>query len=612
MRLSLAALAVTPTGSRNLAIAAVALVATVPLWSGGSFALARYIVVLAYVMTAIGLNLAMGYAGEFVLGHPVIMGVAAYTAGILSARLGWPASLTIPSAAIAGVLIGILIMSPGLRVRGWYYSLITMFAVLVLPPVAVLAKDWTGGVDGLTGIKAFSLFGQRMPDWVMFEASLLFLALVWWGSDNFVRSGWGHRLRALRDARHAAEAAGIDLAETRLVVYVLSSIPAALAGAMLAYSTRFVGADMFAINVMLMLLTGVVLGGPGTRWGPVVGMAPLLFLSLWVGPFSPYNAVGLGVGLLVGTLVFPDGVMPAIASLLTGTGVRQRPIAETAHGSAEAAAPVKRPLARTAAHPKDYIVRAEGIVKRFGGNAALAGIEFRLRRGALVGLVGPNGSGKSTFLNTLSGFLRPDGGSIEIDGIDTAKLPVFRIARTGVGRTFQVPQLVEEFTAIENIEIGLVAAEPRSLMSALLRAPSIQLRAKARRELALAAFHLVGLPDGAMDEAVSKLPLGLKRVVEVGRAVVSAPKLLLLDEPAAGLNDEERDQLGRLLRRLRDDGISILVVEHDMRFLMNICEELVLLENGRVSCSAMLAEPLPTRLTDYLNYRPGGTDGTAA
>lgn len=602
------------SASAWIAIGLILLFASIPLVSGGSFALSRYIVALSYVITAIGVNLAMGYAGEFVLGHPVIMGVSAYTAGILSARLGWSIGYTLPCALAAGVLAGLLIMSPGLRVRGWYYSLITMFAVLVLPPIAMMAKPWTGGEDGLTGIKALTVFGERIPDWGLFEISIAILAATWWVTDNFVRSGWGHRLRALRDARHAAEAAGIDLTHTRLVVYVLSSVPAAFAGIVLAYSTRFVGADMFGINLMLMFLTGVVLGGPGTRWGPVIGMAPLLFLSFWVGPFSPYNAVGLGVGLLAGTLLFPDGVMPAIAEARSRR--RRRHVAEldaeiearpASHDiNATVFGPDYHPNADTRQSGRDapHILVATGVAKQFGGNRALNGVEFRLRRGALVGLVGPNGSGKSTFLNAISGFLKPDAGRVEIDGRDTAGLPVHLISRAGIGRTFQVPQLVEEFTAIENIEVGLVAAEPHAIGASLLQLPSVRELARIRRERAIAAFHLVGLPHNVMELPASSLPLGLKRIVEVGRAVVSAPRLLLLDEPAAGLNDAERRQLGELLQKLRDLGMSVLVVEHNVPFMLDYCEELVLLEAGQVTCTAMLNEPLPERLVSYLNYKP--------
>ncbi|MCK1513193.1 ATP-binding cassette domain-containing protein [Bradyrhizobium sp. 190] len=583
-----------------LAVCLLCALATAPLLTSSSFGLARFVVVVAYLLAAIALNLVMGYAGEFVLAHPVIMGVAAYAAGILDTVFGWPAAFALPSAVLVGTAAGLLVMLPGLRVRGWYYALITMFAVLVLPPIVVIGAAWTGGEDGLSGIRPLTLFGTALPDWALFEMALGMLALVWWSLDNFTRSGWGYRLRALRDARQAAEATGINLTETRLVVYVLTAIPAAMAGVILTYSSRFVGIDAFGINLMLMLLTGVVLGGPGTRWGPVVGMAPLLALSFWVGPFSPYNAVGLGVGLLVGAIVFPDGIMAALQRRLLRPNVapiESRPdlleLSEVADGL--------RAASDSATSP--HILRVSGVSKQFGGHHVLKGVEFEMRRGAVVGLVGPNGSGKSTLLNVLSSFLRPDAGFVEINGADTRGLPVFKLARTGVGRTFQVPQLVEEFSTIENIELGLVAAEPRAILSALASGKGERRRARRRHKQALSTFRLIGLPESVRNLPVETLSLGLKRVVEVGRAIVGNPHLILLDEPCAGLNDEERHRLGKLLKTLQGMGISVLVVEHNMSFLLSICEELVLLESGKVTCTARVDEPMPEPLVAYLNLR---------
>ena len=583
-----------------LALLLLCALATAPLLTTSSFGLARFVVVVAYLLAAIALNLAMGYAGEFVLAHPVIMGVAAYTAGISGTVFGWPPSLAILLAIGAGTTAGLLVMSAGLRVRGWYYALITMFAVLVLPPVVVLGAAWTGGEDGLSGIRQLAIFGAAIPDWALFEIALAVLALVWWCLDNFTRSAWGYRLRALRDARQAAEAAGINLTETRLVVYVLTSIPAAIAGVVFAYSGRFVGIDMFGINLMLMLLTGVVLGGPGSRWGPVVGMAPLLVLSFWVGPFSPYNGIALGVGLLAGAIVFPDGIMAALQRrfLVPGAG----PV-ESGTDASEAAPVVERNRVESDRGPSGLVIHAADVGKQFGGNRVLTGVNFEMRRGTVVGLIGPNGSGKSTLLNVLSGFLRPDGGTVAINGADTGGLPVFKLARTGVGRTFQVPQLVDEFSAIENIELGLVAAEPRAILAALGAGSGERRRARRRREQALAAFRLIGLPESVRDLPAETLSLGLKRVAEIGRAIVGNPHLILLDEPAAGLNDEERNRLGELLKTLRGMGISVLVVEHNISFLLSTCDELVLLEAGKVTCTARLDEPMPDRLVAYLNYR---------
>lgn len=598
---------------RNLTVvtaaALIALCATTPLAFGSAFNLARFGVALAYVIAAIGFNLTFGYAGELVLGHPVVMAAGAYAAAMLSTHAHWRFAAALPVATGAGVIVGLLVMSPGLRVQGWYLALITMFAVLVLPPVVILAEPWTGGEFGLTGIPTPDVFGYRLPTWMTFELTLLCLVLVWLFVGNFVRSSWGHRLRALRDARRAAESVGIDLVESRFVVYAVSSFPAALAGVALAYTERFVNAESFGMSLTLLLLTDVVLGGAGTTWGPVVGMASLLALSFWVGPFNQFNAIALGAGLLVGSLLFTDGLLPALSRTLPASTVRPAPSQarqRASHGDVRvppADRVVNQRHASTAA-AEDPIVDAQNIVKYFGGILALGGVNLALRRGTLVGLVGPNGSGKSTFLNVVSGFIRPDAGRVRIAGIDTAAMKVHEIARCGVGRTFQVPQLVDECTALENIAIGLVGREPRPLVESVLSPTAAARRDVERLECALHTFVDIGLPEHAIHVPAAELPLGMKRIVEVGRAVVSSPRLLLLDEPAAGLDGDERAHLGTLLRRLANGGMTILLVEHNVPFVMEFCDELVLLESGSVTCTATVGAPLPDRLGAYLSYAP--------
>jgi ABC-type branched-subunit amino acid transport system ATPase component/ABC-type branched-subunit amino acid transport system permease subunit len=599
--------------TKLLGLAALILIvlATTPLWAGGSFGLSRYSVALAYVVAAIGLNIAFGYAGEMVLGHPAIMAASAYGAGISSAMFG----LAFPAAAavgvLAGVLFGLVMMMPGLRVSGWYLALITMFMVIVVPHLVILTEPWTGGEFGLSGVKVPALFGQALTDANMFHLSLLVFALVWIGATNLIRSDWGLRFRALRDARQAAQAVGFNLSHTRAVTYLVCAVPPAIAGVMLAFSQRFVNAESFGISLTLLLLTGVVLGGAGTLWGPIVGMVPLIALSFWVDPFSPYNAVFLGLGLLVGTLLFPDGLIPALLGRRKSTvkleeklDPQAAPVAAR-HGRSESS------KTRQDRSSPDILI-AKDIRKRFGGQHALDGVNLSLTAGTFVGLVGPNGSGKSTFLNALSGMIRVDSGSISILGNDVTASPVHRIAAAGVGRTFQVPQLIDDLSALENIELGLTAQNPSGLLAAVMRLPSVARAGKARKQAALDIFGELGLPAESLLLPASKLPLGLKRIVEVGRAIASSPALLLLDEPAAGLNDDERIQLGLLLQKLNTKGMTVLVVEHNVPFVMRFCDELVLLEAGKVVCRADLHEAeLPAQLESYLNFSPSADAGAA-
>lgn len=594
------------------AIALILFLTLLPFLSGGSFDLGRYSTAIIFIMAAIGLNLALGFGGELVLGHAVIMSAAAYSAGILSATFGWSFGVAFPLSVLSGTALGTLMMLPGIRVQGWYLALITLFAVLVLPHVVILLEPWTGGEFGLNGLLPIQFFGERLGKVGVYLFVVAMFATVWFLADNLLHSHWGYRFRALRDSKAAAEAVGISLKRTRFAVYVVASIPPSIGGALLAFSERFVHFDAFNINLSLMLLTGVVLGGQGTRWGPVIGMAPLLALSFWVGPFSPYNSIGLGVGLLLCTVVFPNGLVPEFERLLALIGRRagqQRREAEPFIDLDPTDSDTEQHQSSDQFSPQT-LLSVSGVGKSFGPVRALNDIHLDIARGRLVGLVGPNGSGKSTFLNVLSGFARSDQGQVRIAGIDVTNAPIHSRSEVGVGRTFQVPQVIEDLTPLANIELGLISSERGHLLSSLLRLPGARRLERQRERRALKAYAKVGLPAEILASPTAEIPLGLKRVVEVGRAIVAEPKLLLLDEPTAGLDDRERAHLGEVLKSLKETGMTILIVEHNVPFVLGICDEIVLLESGTIAERADCSAPLPERLRAYLAFAPD--DGSLA
>lgn len=609
-----------------LVIGMIALLAAVPLISGGSYDLGRYQIAIAYITVALGMNLAFGFCGELVLGFPAVMAAAAYTAGMLNVHLGYSPLQTLPCGLLAGIGAGLLTMAPGLRVRGWYLALITLFSVIILPDVISLGETWTGGEYGLSGVAAAQFGDVPLPGWVMFELSVALFSLTLLAQWNFLRSGWSTRLRALRDAPAGARAVGINPPAIRLTTYVLSSIPPALAGVYQVYSDQFVNPDGFGMSLTLMLLTGVVLGGAGSLIGPVVGMVPLLALSFWVGPFSPFNAVLLGLGLLFGSLLFPNGVVPAIANVVTRRR-RHQPAGDSAKAVQPPARSITLPREAAAANnvdplsvgegsdqhsqgeqpdplPTDGVVQIDDVRVSFGSNRVLGGVSLSLRSGMLTGLVGPNGSGKSTLLNVISGFVTAEHGRVVVGGTDMSRKAVHELALAGIGRTFQIPQLIEDASALENISLGLLGGRPLRILGSVLRLPGVVRQQRDDLQQAFALLNEVGLPASAVDMPVAELPLGLKRVVEIGRAIAHRPRLLLLDEPAAGLNDEEREQLGQLLVRLKKRGVTILVVEHNVPFVMKFCDDLAFLEAGEISCHVSTRDALPDSLLNYLSHAP--------
>lgn len=582
----------------------IVLLALLPLFSTSDYDLGRFTVAVAYLMAAMGLNLSFGYGGEMTLGHPVIMGVAAYAAGLINVYLGLPPSIAALLGIGVGVLMGALMLLPGLRVSGWYLALITMFAVVIFPSVITLGEDWTGGEYGLTGIQIMSIFGTPLNDLAMFELAVLAFAIVTLFLANLLDSHWVYRFLLLRDARQAGQSVGIQLTRTRLAIYFLCAVPPAIAGAVLAFTQRFVNADSFDFGLTLVLLTGVVLGSGGTFVGPIVGTIPLIALSFWVGPFSPFNAIALGLGLLIAALMFPDGLVLSLRKIFQAKH-SYRGDEEVRNDGKLAWTKKKESVSKTL--PRKTVLCATDISKNFGGQSVLESVHIDLPSGTVVGLVGPNGSGKSTLLNTLSGMVVPTKGRMSLNGTDITGLPVHLIAGFGVGRTFQIPQLIDDLTVLENIALGNISKEATPLWRCILRLPTLSFHSERLRtfELACDAFDRVGLPIETLTRPASELPLGLKRMCEIARSLVASRSVLLLDEPAAGLNEAERNQLGSLLRQLASEGIAVLVVEHNVSFVMKYCDRLILLQAGSISCEADPSDPkLPSELERYLSYAP--------
>jgi branched-chain amino acid transport system permease protein len=582
----------------------VVLAVLLPLVSGSDFDLSRYDVLWLYICVAIGLNMSLGYAGEFALGQVFVMAAAAYSAGMLSAHLGWDVWATIPAALVTSAIAGIVVHLPGLRLAGWTLAFVGFLTIIVLPEVLVMGQRWTGGEDGLLGIHGVGIGGDVAPAWVIYEVVLGCTVLTWVAQRNLVRSGWGLRLRGLRDSPRGVEAAGVSILGTKLAAYVMSAVPAGLAGALMVHVNQFVDPSTFGFNLLALLLAGVILGGRGSLWGPVIGTGVLQAFSLWVGPFSEYNVLILGLALLVVIVAFPRGLVPSLHAVLERSPVQRGSMRDTAE---RAGLPEIVPRASTVYEGESQdVLCATGIVRSFGGNRALDDVDVRLRPGRMVGLIGPNGSGKTTFINVVTGFLEPDAGRIEIEGRPVGRRGANAIARLGVARTFQVPQLIDELSVRENVEVGLVGMQRQHALGALLRTPAFRRREAERAERAGAVCQWLGFDDLAVDSPAGQLPLGLKRIVEIGRAVVAEPALICLDEPAAGLNPAEIEWLGVILDQLRTRGHTILLVEHNVGFVVAHCDEVYLLESGRVVSHAgdVRGAELPDRLRAYVELRP--------
>ncbi len=562
--------------------------------------------ILIYMLVAMGMNIGFGYGGQFSLAGPVLMGVAAYGAAIVSVREKWSSYQSLPVALASAVIVGVALSLPAYRIKGWYLAVVTIFSAVVFPGVVIFANSWTGGTNGLPGVGP--LMGTQISTGattVGFEIVLGCVVVVWLAMRNISTSIWGLILRSVRDTPNASQASGVNRRTVNICASVASALPAGLAGWLWAHTTFFVSSDAFNFNLLLLITAAVFLGGRGTIWGPVLGTAIFEGLSLMIGPVSPTDQLVLGLGLLVLAILAPHGL---IAYLRTAEPVVRRwlrahlPAAITDRLGPPVDVPVRtantlgmnRTLRGTGASfavdapavgadRGACVVDAKRLSKSFGGLSVLQDVDLTLAPGGAVGIVGPNGSGKTTLLNLLTGFIRRDSGTILVRDRDITNGAPYLISRLGMRRTFQVPQLIIELSVMENIWLGLAGPMGQHIIGSLFRGPGYRRFLRKGWARVHDVCDFLGLSEELRIQPVSSLPLGLRRVVEIGRAIAD-PQVgaVFLDEPASGLSMDETVQLGAVIRRLVESGTPVVLIEHNLRFVREVCDRVVQLEAGRL------------------------------
>ena len=529
-------------------------------------------------LVALGLNLMMGYAGQLALGHVFFYGAAAYVAGILAVD-GTTNLFALLAAGIAVAVLAALVTGiPGLRLSRWALVITSFFLVELMPSLVDLWPEKTGGLAGLVGIPRLELSGPvDTPDLYRVTVVLLFLWLLF--QRAFVYSAYGRILAVLRQDEVQLASIGVSAYRLKLVVYLLSAVPAALAGVMIATLDGLVTYEAFAFDTVILVLAAVILGGQRTLYGPLLGALILVYAQQETLSLHNYTLLGYGAFLVLAAIVLPRGLIGTLAERLPSwrvpllTDSAAAPAADGAGATAAALGP-EQPAGLT----------VSGASKRFGGNQALSEVALQARPGEVTALIGPNGSGKTTMLNSVSGFVRLDGGTVTLGEHELAGAASAKVARCGVGRTFQTPSVPAGLTVREAVSVAAFAGRRAGLLSTVLRLP--RWRAEERTIAARAAGVLdqLGLGEVADEQAVD-LPLGRKRLLEIARAVVTRPALLLLDEPASGLSPDETERLGQLLRRLAGEGTTVLLVEHNMDLVLGNADTVFVLASGRMIAS---------------------------
>ena len=534
-----------------------------------------------YSIVALGLVVLTGVAGQTSFGQAAFVGLGAYTTAYLS--LTYPGLSPWINVLIGMALTALVALALGfitLRMKGHYLPLATIaWGISIYYVFGNL--QFLGGYTGVSGIAALSLFGWEVRnERHIYYLIWLVLLISLWTTDNLLDSRPGRAARALRGGLEMAEAFGVDAGRLKIVIFVYAALLACISGWLYAHLQRFVNPTPFGINQGIEYLFMAVVGGAGSVWGAVVGATLITVLKQLLQSWLPhllgregnFEVVVFGMLMILLLQRTRDGLWPWLARLLPSPSPRAVPTA----------APLAVRTRPQGGAPLLIITRAR---KEFGGLVAVNDLSFEIRAGEILGLIGPNGAGKSTMFNLISGALPLSRGTIAFNGEQIGGRQPFEIARLGIGRTFQHVKLVSGMSVLDNVALGAYLRGRAGVTRAALRLDRKE-EARVRAEAA-AQVRRVGLTD-AIHASAGSLPLGRQRIVEIARALASDPLLLLLDEPAAGLRFLEKQELATLLRSLREAGMTILLVEHDMDFVMGLTDRLVVMDFGE-----KLAEGLP-------------------
>jgi len=520
-----------------------------------------------YAIAALGYQFVFGRIGALSLAQGAFFGLGAYASALLALNLGWDFARSFPAAIALAVVVAAVVGASVLRLGSHYFALATLAVAELLRILAVEWVSLTGGGNGLPAVPGIRLLDFAIaPGWptTLFVWTWVGVGVVL--AANYAASLYGDGSRLLRAHPLAAESIGIGESGRRLAAFLLSAAFGAAGGALYVHVLGVVSPEALQFDVMVLILCMTVIGGRNVVAGAVLGALLLVHLPEWFRAFDGWALFAYGAGLLVCIIAAPEGIAGAIDTLWRRC-FGAAPLAVRA-------APV--PTRDPAAPDPAPVLVAEDLGIAFGGNRALAGASLAVRPGEIVGLIGPNGSGKTTLLNLLSGFYRPDSGTIRLGGRDVTALPAWRRARLGLARSFQHAALADDMTALDNVAVAGV----RSRLADMVRVGRDRRRAEARRR-AKAALDFVGAGEAAPKRGAD-LGAAERLRVELARALVSEPKVLLLDEPAAGLSDMEKHALQALLRQVAARGIGIVVVDHGMPFLLPLADRVICLDAGTV------------------------------
>jgi len=559
-----------------LAILAAAMI--LPFVSNDYWALIGTRAAIYWVLVS-GLNLIVGFAGHLAIGYVALLTLGAYTTSVLVAGNVMPPLDVFTALAIAGVVgavFGVVVGLPALRLRTFYFAMSTLGFATIVAQIALAWQSVTGGGIGIVGPEFPAPFNTA---WGYYYLCIGFAAVCTWLTANVAHSRFGRALIAIRDAEVAAEATGISKQRLLIAIFLLAGALAAIAGGLFASLQTYITPDAFTFDLSVLFFIAILIGGRGSILGPMLGTIILTILPEVAAPLAAWSTFFYAVLLLVIVLVMPGG----IAALLDLRN--RRPLASNR-------AIVPRPAALAECFRKtagEKTLKLRGITLSFGNVRAIDNLDLDVKPGEIHGLIGPNGSGKTTTLNAISGYYVAKEGTIGLgDRLLEPGVPTLR-ARHGIARTFQTPRVIGEASVLQNVMIGGSIDGCASFVEALLALPRNRRDEQTLTERARALLGVVGL-EALADVRADRLQHSELRFIEIARALMLEPDFLLLDEPAAGLSGDEIERLAALIRAISRRGTGLLLVEHHADLIFDICDQVTVLNLGRILAAGTPAE----------------------
>lgn len=523
-----------------------------------------------YYLCGIGMNVLVGYAGQKSLGQAGLFAAGAYSVALLTTKTQIDPWIALALGGVISGVCGVLIALPSLRVKGPYLAMVTLAFGIV---VEKLVTEWTdvfGGAQGLFGIRPLAWNGQSltMHQWVWFSIALCAIAHLL--IRNLVAGRLGRAWLSIQADEIAAASVGVRVYRGKVTAFVVAAVTCGIAGAMVAQQNQYINSDFINFHLSIFILLLVLFGGVGSIYGPLVGAISLTLIEAGLSRWPSVQHFVYGGLLLFALFVMPGGIMGVVNQLFrskqTNTHSQDTASEQT----------VQFELSKNMNHA---LLHVEMVSKAYGGVKPAQNVSFDLKRGHVHALIGPNGAGKSTMINMLTGIVPPDAGAISFVGQNVVHKPAHAICSLGMGRTFQNLRLFGDLSVLDNVMLGRHSRMRNGFMSSMFALPNARRQEADAVARSLSLLGLVGLSQFAHAPAAS-LPYGLQRRVELARALATDPELLLLDEPAAGLNPQETAELGDLLVRISRMGLSILMVEHHMDLVMKISDHVIVLDYG--------------------------------